>query len=86
LWACAAELAEDLIHLTSKLAGVLPPCLTPLSILTLHSWQVFGFALRENALVRGANGHVQRKPTPRILNGVPPRPPKKIHEIPAPAS
>ena len=44
-------------------------------------WQVRGFSLRENALVRGANGHVetlvrganghvQRTPTPRILNGV----------------
>jgi hypothetical protein len=46
---------------------------TPLSILMRLGWQVRGFSLRENALVRGANGHVQRKPPPRILNGVPSR-------------
>jgi cytochrome c551/c552 len=32
--------------------------------------QVRGFSLRENARVRGANGHVQRKPTPRVLHRV----------------
>jgi arylsulfatase A-like enzyme len=31
---------------------------------------VRGISLRENALVRGANGHVQRKPAARILHGV----------------
>jgi type II secretory pathway component PulK len=49
---------------------VRPREVTPLSILTRHGWQVRGFSLREDALVRGANGHVQRKPTPKILNGV----------------
>jgi type II secretory ATPase GspE/PulE/Tfp pilus assembly ATPase PilB-like protein len=46
---------------------------TPSSILPRHGWQVRGFSLRENALVRGANGHVQRKPGPGILVGVMPR-------------
>jgi hypothetical protein len=44
---------------------------TPLGIFTLDGRQIHGFSLRENALVRGANGHVQRNPSLRILNGVP---------------
>jgi glycerate 2-kinase len=47
-----------------------PACRTPPCILTPQGCQVRGFSLRENALVRGANGHVQREPTPTILNGV----------------
>jgi hypothetical protein len=47
-----------------------PRRVTPLSMLSQHGWQSRGFSLRENALVRGANGHVQREPTPIILNGV----------------
>jgi type II secretory pathway component GspD/PulD (secretin) len=43
---------------------------TPLSMLTLDGRQLRGFSLRENAHVRGANGHVQRKPGPRMLAGV----------------
>ena len=58
-------------RLTTRVRRLL---LTSLSILTRHDWQVRGFSLRENALVRGANGHVQRKPTPRILNDITLRP------------
>jgi hypothetical protein len=47
-----------------------PATATPLRILALHGWQIRGSSLRENAHVRGANGHVQRKPGPRMLNGV----------------
>jgi hypothetical protein len=43
---------------------------TPLSSLTLDGRQIRGFSLRENAHVRGANGHVQRKPRLKTLNGV----------------
>ena len=43
---------------------------TPASILTLHGWHVRGFSRCENAHVRGANGHVQRKPGPKVLHGV----------------
>jgi hypothetical protein len=43
---------------------------SPLTILTLDGRQVRGFSLREMALVRGAHGHVQRKPGPRMLHSV----------------
>ncbi len=43
---------------------------TQLSILTLDGRQIRGFSLREKTHVRGANGHVQRSPSHRILNGV----------------
>ena len=62
------SVARLIVHFVHSLGP--PLWVTPLSILTLHGWQVRGFSLRENALVRGANGHVQRKPPPRILNGV----------------
>jgi hypothetical protein len=53
--------------------ATLPRRETPLSILTLDGWRLRGFSLRENAHVRGANGHVLRKPSPKVLNGVPRR-------------
>ena len=51
-----------------------PLRLTPLTILTLQGWQVRGFSLRENAHARGANGHVPRKLSLWIPNGVTLRP------------
>ena len=53
--------------------ATLPRRETSLSILTLDGWRMRGFSLRENAHVRGANGHVLRKPSPKVLNGVPRR-------------
>jgi hypothetical protein len=65
----------------------------PLNNLTLYGSHVRGFSLRENAHVRGENGHVQRKPGPKMLNGVrgrgraiwrvspPPTPPHNVADL-----
>ena len=57
--------ATALRHCSRRLALVAALC-----VAVLTGWRIRGFSLRENAHVRGANGHLPRKPSSEVLHRV----------------